>query len=902
MNHSHKSKFKLQKVALAVLATTGMLAGSGVFAQAFDSNYTPEGSRVFSFGTSAAVNTGSANINQDEPIQFKFAPVNFCVFYKTKALAAANNGCVIDLTPNNAIVAPYAQDAYENNDADTSVIFFPNPGSFNISAIINKIAPDGTISASTNPFVFSANAEASANPLKAEQNNPVYTVLKDDVVVKFPSILRNLDTIHGDDWTDEDTDRPFNLCGNVGAPNVTEINMSGYDSWNPAVHCAVVFEKIPEGLVAQALTDTQLNTVPVWPNARNPIFFSAGTTFTGKLKNPTDNTFQYRIERWIHDGSTIQKLPRGTFTYAVTGVSAFDAGLNLTTTSTVVDGQAAASVTLSSTNPDLILIDNVSQAAAVHAAGKTPVLVTLSIAENMAQSQINTDGGVFVEAPLGLSDQGVYKVKYSASHVAQDGTLTLLESGFKPISNSAPMLTKLSAQNTYTVGTTVPDQVGFSASDADAGDSVTLSVEEQPANGTIALVDGKALYTPNANFFGSDTFSVRASDSFGAYEIRNASVTVLNGGPISASIVAAANTGYAPFATKLEMVLDNPEDAKNVRRIEWQQAAAGTTTWKILSGSATPTVTLREPGDLQVRAMIYSKINNAITTTEPVTLSATIAPLPNFIVNAKMDSGFSPAYLSLTLAPANRDEIKLMSGKKYTYSWDLPEGVTGTAKSSSAAVRIDTPGTYDFTAMVTDAYGNVATYEYTTTILEMKPFEFSMLLKPTSAFERSPMTYMVRPSLKLGHPKDRVSLYTLRVNNEVIGTPTSRVPSLVANLPAGTHNIELGFETKLGVSGSTSTQVTVAENVPPVCTLSALPVAKSSMVRIGANCKDTDGKLKGLSWTIDDVAQTRSSTAFALDMAGKTSSTVGVTAKDDSGATSTATITVNGPTSATGKF
>lgn len=56
----------------------------------------------------------------------------------------------------------------------------------------------------------------------------------------------------------------------------------------------------------------------------------------------------------------------------------------------------------------------------------------------------------------------------------------------------------------------------LTASDAD-GDTLTYSVVTAPAHGSVALTGNSALYTPAANFFGTDSFTFRARDTTGAY-------------------------------------------------------------------------------------------------------------------------------------------------------------------------------------------------------------------------------------------------------------------------------------------------------------------------------------------------------------------------------------------------
>ena len=62
--------------------------------------------------------------------------------------------------------------------------------------------------------------------------------------------------------------------------------------------------------------------------------------------------------------------------------------------------------------------------------------------------------------------------------------------------------------------------------DTPYGDTHTFTIEAQPANGSVAVVDGKLIYTPAAQFHGEDTFTIRATDSEGESVVGTALVTV----------------------------------------------------------------------------------------------------------------------------------------------------------------------------------------------------------------------------------------------------------------------------------------------------------------------------------------------------------------------------------------
>src|SRR5690606_10338743 len=67
--------------------------------------------------------------------------------------------------------------------------------------------------------------------------------------------------------------------------------------------------------------------------------------------------------------------------------------------------------------------------------------------------------------------------------------------------------------------TPVPIDVTSNDKDIDADDAVddaTIAIVDAPAHGTAAIEDGEILYTPDADFNGSDEFTYTVKDSKGA--------------------------------------------------------------------------------------------------------------------------------------------------------------------------------------------------------------------------------------------------------------------------------------------------------------------------------------------------------------------------------------------------
>ena len=62
----------------------------------------------------------------------------------------------------------------------------------------------------------------------------------------------------------------------------------------------------------------------------------------------------------------------------------------------------------------------------------------------------------------------------------------------------------------------------------DTGETLTVTAVTQPANGTVTLVGGVVSYTPNPNYFGTDTFTYTISDGNGGTDTATVTVNVAN--------------------------------------------------------------------------------------------------------------------------------------------------------------------------------------------------------------------------------------------------------------------------------------------------------------------------------------------------------------------------------------
>lgn len=116
----------------------------------------------------------------------------------------------------------------------------------------------------------------------------------------------------------------------------------------------------------------------------------------------------------------------------------------------------------------------------------------------------------------------------------------------------------------------------INASDADRGDSIAYTVQQQAQHGTVSLkADGSYLYTPTKDYFGVDSFSILAKDNAqnSASQTIKLSITSVNDVPVAKpETYLLANQGT--FA--LPVLLNDTDDSTNaISVVSFTQARLG---------------------------------------------------------------------------------------------------------------------------------------------------------------------------------------------------------------------------------------------------------------------------------------------------------------------------------------
>lgn len=100
-------------------------------------------------------------------------------------------------------------------------------------------------------------------------------------------------------------------------------------------------------------------------------------------------------------------------------------------------------------------------------------------------------------------------------------------------------------------------------SDSD-GDSLAVSINAQPANGTVNIVQNEIFYTPDADFTGIDTFNYQIDDGNGGTDTATVNVTVANVNDIPSSANDSVTTNEDTAVSINVLANDSDADGDNL--------------------------------------------------------------------------------------------------------------------------------------------------------------------------------------------------------------------------------------------------------------------------------------------------------------------------------------------------
>ena len=303
------------------------------------------------------------------------------------------------------------------------------------------------------------------------------------------------------------------------------------------------------------------------------------------------------------------------------------------------------------------------------------------------------------------SDSFTYTVSDGKGGTAT-ATVNVTVNAVVPV-NTPPVANNDSA----TTGENTAVTIAVRSNDTDAnGDSLTVASVTQGANGSVVIdpVTGNPIYTPNAGFVGSDSFTYTVSDGKGGTATATVNVTVNAVVPVNTPPVAnddSVSTGAnVPIVIPEATLLANDTDADaNPLTLQSVQAAINGTVSR-----AAGNVTFTPSSGFEGRASFTYTITDGIATstaTVTVTVGSASAPsvvvLKSLLVLAQGTGGASVRFPIIT-ALVDTDGSESLSirisgvptGLTFNAGTNVGGGVWQLASSDLANLMLSVPGSY----------------------------------------------------------------------------------------------------------------------------------------------------------------------------------------------------------------
>jgi hypothetical protein len=140
-------------------------------------------------------------------------------------------------------------------------------------------------------------------------------------------------------------------------------------------------------------------------------------------------------------------------------------------------------------------------------------------------------------------------------------------------------------------GATVIDVLANDSIAPDVGETLTVTAVTQGANGSVTFTPGNVSYTPNANFFGSDSFTYTISDGNGGSDTATVNVTVTPVNDNPDAIDDAATVAEDSGATVIDVLANDsiaPDVGETLTVTAVTQGANGSVTFTPGNVSYTP--------------------------------------------------------------------------------------------------------------------------------------------------------------------------------------------------------------------------------------------------------------------------------------------------------------------------
>ena len=423
------------------------------------------------------------------------------------------------------------------------------------------------------------------------------------------------------------------------------------------------------------------------------------------------------------------------------------------------------------------------------------------------------------------------------------------------------------------------------------GDELTFTIVSQPDNGSVEIIGNKAIYTPDEDFFGRDSFSFQVSD--GTRNSAVAAVTFNIAGvadePVAKAIIVSTSQG-----TDVEVILEGSDaDGDDLTYTVLDQPANGSLS-AVVGNMVTYTPHINFNG---VDSFTY-KVNDGGSDSQVVAATLNVTFVNNMPVAANVTANTNEdTATEVTLQASDVDNNVLV----YTA---LTQPENGTLGVITGGKVIYTPaanynGADSFTYKVNDGFSDSDAAEVQLNISAVNDLPVALMV--TSSTSEDSSTEVV---LQASDVDNNTLIYEL-VTQPVSGALSAIVGNKVTYTPQNNFNGADSFSYKVydGTGYSEAATVTLSiqgVNDAPVSTSIAASVDENSSLEVVLQASDIEGD----SLTFEIIAQPSHGTLSAIssnkvtynpatDFSGSDSFTYKASDENASSIISTVTLTVN---------
>jgi hypothetical protein len=386
----------------------------------------------------------------------------------------------------------------------------------------------------------------------------------------------------------------------------------------------------------------------------------------------------------------------------------------------------------------------------------------------------------------------------------------------------------VAANQTLSTPEDTPLPVALAATDGD-GDPLTFAVTSAPANGTLSGTTPNLTYTPNLNFFGTDSFQFDVADGNGGVDSGQVDITVT---PVNDAPVANPQSVTTSEDTPVAITLTGSDvDGDTLTFSVVSGPANGT-----LSGTA-PNLTYTPNADVHGSDSFVFQVDDGNGGTASATVNITVSPVQDGpVANPQSVTTPEDTPVAITLTGSDVD------GDSLTFS--VVSGPANGTLSGTAPNLIYSPaanfhGSDSFTFLVDDGHGNTdtATVDITVTPVNDAPVAHD---QSVTTPEDTPVAITLT-----GSDVDGDSLTFSVVSGPANGTLSGTAPNLTYSPNADFHGSDsFVFQVDDGNGGTATAVVDITVtpvNDAPVAHDQSVTTPEDTPVAITLTGSDVDG-------------------------------------------------------------